>query len=329
MYSRGCRFVHAATVHVTADQCTSRVVFRHLVVALAEKAAVTLWLAPSLSRRQLSGERQSMPGDQKWRIAAFQLRGQTEGCVHPRSPPQVHGWPVTAAAEVIATPEPHPTSLSYAADGAQRFASALSAADLLAIEATFEHLPQDRAGVRLTRIAGLAPLLAADGCVGSVASALIGSCKPVRAGLFNKSPAANWALGWHQDRTIAVDRRIEVPGFRAWNRKSGVLHVEPPFALLERMVTLRVHLDATDADNAPLLIAPGSHRLGRLTEAQVPAVVKAYGVHACLAERGDIWAYATPILHASEAARRPARRRVLQVDYSGNDLPGGLAWAGV
>jgi hypothetical protein len=35
------------------------------------------------------------------------------------------------------------------------------------------------------------------------------------------------------------------------------------------------------------------------------------------------------ILHASEAARRPARRRVLQVDYAARDLPGALEWLGV
>ena len=52
-------------------------------------------------------------------------------------------------------------------------------------------------------------------------------------------------------------------------------------------------------------------------------------VHACLAAAGDIWAYATPIVHASETAEMPARRRVLQVDYAAFDLPGGLRWLGI
>jgi len=47
------------------------------------------------------------------------------------------------------------------------------------------------------------------------------------------------------------------------------------------------------------------------------------------AEAGDIWLYATPILHASEAAAEPDRRRVLQVDFSAEELPGGLHWLGV
>jgi len=39
--------------------------------------------------------------------------------------------------------------------------------------------------------------------------------------------------------------------------------------------------------------------------------------------------YATPIVHASQAAPVPARRRVLQVDFAAVELPGGLEWLGV
>ena len=49
----------------------------------------------------------------------------------------------------------------------------------------------------------------------------------------------------------------------------------------------------------------------------------------CVAEAGDVWLYATPILHASEASHRPGHRRVLQVDYAAEELPGGLEWLGV
>jgi ectoine hydroxylase-related dioxygenase (phytanoyl-CoA dioxygenase family) len=108
-----------------------------------------------------------------------------------------------------------------------------------------------------------------------------------------------------------------------------MIHVAPPFALLERMVTLRIHLDPVDTGNAPLLVAPGSHRLGRVPEPDIDRVVSLCGQAACLARRGDIWIYATPILHASDAARRPARRRVLQVDYSPDELPDGLEWLSV
>jgi hypothetical protein len=95
------------------------------------------------------------------------------------------------------------------------------------------------------------------------------------------------------------------------------------------MTTLRLHLDPVPETNAPLLIAPKSHLMGRIPEAEVPAVVAHCGVAVCLAGAGDVWCYSTPILHASEAAKTPLRRRVLQVDYATDDLPGGLEWLGV
>jgi len=126
-----------------------------------------------------------------------------------------------------------------------------------------------------------------------------------------------------------VKARADVDGFGPWTVKGGLVHVAPPFELLAGMATVRVHLDPVPASNAPLLIAPGSHRLGRIPEGEAPEVVRRCGAVACLADRGDAWLYSTPILHASEAAIAPARRRVLQVDFAAPGLPGGLEWLGV
>ncbi len=79
--------------------------------------------------------------------------------------------------------------------------------------------------------------------------------RPVRAILFDKQDGANWALGWHQDRTIEVAKQRQVEGFGPWTVKQGRVHVAPPVSLLEHMVTVRFHLDPVDADNAPLLVA--------------------------------------------------------------------------
>lgn len=196
-----------------------------------------------------------------------------------------------------------------------------------ALEAALADVPAGQAGVRLWGRAGLSELL--HGPLGALAGTLLPGARPVRALLLDKSAAANWALAWHQDRTIAVRARHPLPGFGPWTVKRGVTHVEPPFALLARMVTLRVHLDPVDADNAPLLVAPGSHRLGRIEEDAIEATVARHGSRACLAAAGDVWAYATPLLHASARAARPRARRVLQIDYSADALPPPLAWLGV
>ncbi len=92
------------------------------------------------------------------------------------------------------------------------------------------------------------------------------------------------------------------------------------------MITLRIHLDDVTENNAPLVISPGSHEYGRIAEKDVASIVEQCGTATCLATAGDIWSYATPILHASSASTTPGRRRVLQVDYAARELPGLLQW---
>jgi hypothetical protein len=214
-------------------------------------------------------------------------------------------------------------------DGAELWPRAASG-HLEAVVGPLASQPGDHAGIRLTGIPMLSELLGARGPIGvRVAQALGPATRPVRMILFDKSAVANWALSWHQDRTIVVRNREEVPGFGPWTTKSGLLHVAPPIDLLERMMTIRIHLDPVPATNAPLLIARGSHLLGRVPETEIGNMVARHSVVACLADAGDIWAYSTPILHASDAAAEPRRRRVLQVDYAAEDLPGGLEWFGI
>ncbi|SFS10045.1 phytanoyl-CoA dioxygenase family protein [Sphingomonas jatrophae] len=193
------------------------------------------------------------------------------------------------------------------------------------LERLASDLPTIRGGTRMTALP--APVL--DLLTGHLAAYLPGRPRPVRAVLFDKSADANWSLAWHQDRVITVRRRQSAPGFARWTVKAGLLHVEPPFELLARMITGRLHLDPVDADNAPLKVALGSHRLGKVADTQAATKAAALPSLACHAQPGDLWLYATPILHASDAARRPARRRVLQLDFSADRLPHGLEWAGV
>lgn len=220
-------------------------------------------------------------------------------------------------------------SLNLREHGAQRFRSAV-VRDLADLHAALEHLPTDHAGIRISGVERLHALLAPEGSVGSIAVSVLGPLsRPVRAILFDKTAETNWSLAWHQDRTICVRRRIDVGGFGPWTIKGGLQHVAPPFDLLARMVTLRVHFDDVPATNAPLLIAPGSHTEGRVPVNAIKEVVRRRGTQACIAEAGDVWLYATPILHASEAAINPMHRRVLQLDFAAEDLPGGLEWLGV
>jgi ectoine hydroxylase-related dioxygenase (phytanoyl-CoA dioxygenase family) len=223
----------------------------------------------------------------------------------------------------------HP-SLRLETDGAEHHPAVLADDAVAELRALADTLVIGHAGVRLFGYTALHDILAADGAIGRLAAARLGdAARPVRAILFDKTADANWAIAWHQDRTVAVRERREVPGFGPWTVKAGVAHVEPPFAIIARMITIRAHLDDCAADNAPLWVLPGSHRLGRVAGKSIDDAAAKLGRGICLAAAGDAWVYATSIIHASERARVPGRRRVLHVDYAGIELPGGLEWLGV
>lgn len=147
-----------------------------------------------------------------------------------------------------------------------------------------------------------------------------------RSILFDKCPEANWDVPWHQDTTIAVAERAEAPGFGPWSVKDGVPHVRPPAAVLERMVTLRLHLDPCGAENGPLLVVPGSHRSGVLSAIPEFAELEATKA-ACMAPAGGAVVMRPLILHASRKATAVGHRRVLHLEFAAGELPAPLRWA--
>lgn len=199
-----------------------------------------------------------------------------------------------------------------------------------ALGAALAAWPDGQSGTRIAGDGAIRALLGPSSEIGELVAVVAGKAlHPVRAVYFDKNETNNWALGWHQDRTIAVRERVELSGFGPWTVKQGILHVQPPFAVIAGLRTIRIHLDPVPRDNAPLLVAPGSHRLGLVAAERCSEVAAASPVIACLAEAGDIWVYHTAILHASERSKHPDRRRVLQVDYAAGHLSHPLEWLGV
>jgi len=149
---------------------------------------------------------------------------------------------------------------------------------------------------------------------------------PVRALFFDKTPEANWKVAWHQDLTIAVAARIEIPGFGPWSTKAGIVHVQPPTAILERMLSVRVHLDDCPADNGALRVIPGSHLRGRLDPQATAEYRKAHSAVTCDVPKGGLLLMRPLLLHASSKSRIPVRRRVIHIEYAADPLPAGLQW---
>lgn len=170
--------------------------------------------------------------------------------------------------------------------------------------------------------------LAGDTRILSVAQRLLGA-RPslVRALFFDKTPEKNWSVAWHQDRTVTLNRRINDPGWGPWSKKDGVHHVQPPLAVLDSMVTLRLHVDAADTDNGCLEVIPGSHRYGLLGPGEVQKLVRAGTAFHCVVAAGDAVVMRPHVVHRSRKARRPHHRRVVHLEFSSYELPFETAWA--
>jgi ectoine hydroxylase-related dioxygenase (phytanoyl-CoA dioxygenase family) len=149
----------------------------------------------------------------------------------------------------------------------------------------------------------------------------------VRATLFDKTTGANWIVPWHQDLTVCVDERLDVPGHGPWTRKAGVWHVQPPASILERMLSLRIHLDDCDESNGALRVLLGTHRIGRLNAAGIAEQQRTATAVSCVVGAGGIVLMRPLLIHSSSAASKATHRRVIHLDYASCSLDGGLRWA--
>ena len=148
----------------------------------------------------------------------------------------------------------------------------------------------------------------------------------VRAVYFDKSPGTKWLVPWHQDLSLAVRGRAEVPGFGPWSMKDGIPHVQPPVELLQQMLTMRLHLDSADASNGALRVLPGSHRLGRLSAERIQQLRSELPDIVCSVSAGDALLMRPLLLHASSRSTSARHRRVLHIEYAAFTLPDGLHW---
>jgi ectoine hydroxylase-related dioxygenase (phytanoyl-CoA dioxygenase family) len=143
----------------------------------------------------------------------------------------------------------------------------------------------------------------------------------VRALYFDKPPDRSWSLPWHRDRTIAVkNNAIPSSRFCKPTFKAGIPHVEAPEAILASMLTVRVHLDAMVAENGPLSVIPGSHRLDEET-AQRPIELSAAA--------GDVLAMRPLLSHSSSVSHEGTtmHRRVIHLEFAPcSELPDGYEW---
>lgn len=146
----------------------------------------------------------------------------------------------------------------------------------------------------------------------------------VRGLFFDKPPGRSWWLPWHKDLTIAVqNNQLPSQRFTRPTLKADVPHVIAPVEVLQRMLTVRLHLDDVTDENGPLRVIPGSHLTGAelIDSSAQPATIHARAGDALLMR---------PLLAHSSGDSTPGtsrHRRILHLEFAADEeLLDGYAW---
>jgi ectoine hydroxylase-related dioxygenase (phytanoyl-CoA dioxygenase family) len=185
------------------------------------------------------------------------------------------------------------------------------AADLFAIRQFLKELPE------------AVPLLFNDRLRALLQDVLGSRLFVVKSIYFDKPPASNWYVPYHQDLTISVDAKTAIDGFSAWTVKQNQFAVQPPVSVLQAITTVRIHLDDTNEHNGALSVIPHSHLegIGR------PETLNRETEVLCAVRKGGVMLMKPLTLHRSGRTTNNARRRVIHMELSHTELPDGLNWA--
>ncbi|MEL7452607.1 MAG: phytanoyl-CoA dioxygenase family protein [Pseudomonadota bacterium] len=202
---------------------------------------------------------------------------------------------------------------------------ALSEQDVKAIDAAAA--APDKPGARLKWTGAFEETLGTKSKMARLIRGVMPGGFPIRLVAFNKTPASNWSVPWHQDRVVALAERHDTAGFRNWSRKAGIWHAEPPADLLSSMLFARIHLDDTDEANGCLELALGTHHLGLIPGDQAAVTATEAPREICRAARGDVLLVKALTLHRSLSSQTDGNRKALRVDYANTALPAPLEWS--
>ena len=101
--------------------------------------------------------------------------------------------------------------------------------------------------------------------------------------------------------------------------------MQPPVAVLEAMLTLRLNLD-DDTGNGSLRVLPASHLHGRLSSDDIRRYRESHDAVTCPVPPGGVLLMKPLLLHASSASSMPQHRRVIHLEFAVDSLPGGVEW---
>ena len=110
-------------------------------------------------------------------------------------------------------------------------------------------------------------------------------------------------VGYHQDISIGVEKKIIANGYAHWTRKKDLLGVIPPVTILESIVTFRIHLDNVNDNNGALKIIEKSHQKGiiRIDENFDPSPFGREVI--CNARQGQVMLMKPLLLHVIDQSK--------------------------
>jgi hypothetical protein len=178
-------------------------------------------------------------------------------------------------------------------------------------------ISRTKAGARHVLSVPVVRELAGDPRLLAVAASFVGATPvPFRATLFDKSPASNWLVVWHQDTALPLRARVNDDSWGPWSVKAGILYAHAPASALGTVIALRVHLDDSTAANGPLRVLPGTHLQGVLSDEDIERLARNVTPVDCVAPSGGLIAMRPLTIHASSKASDGNPRRVLHIEYA-------------
>ena len=147
----------------------------------------------------------------------------------------------------------------------------------------------------------------------------------VKSIYFDKPEKSNWYVAYHQDLTISVDKKLEIPDYGPWTTKQNQFAVQPPLDILENIYTIRIHLDDTDENNGALKVIPKSHSKGIYRPETINWEVETEEI--CKVAKGGIMIMKPLTLHGSNRTTNGKKRRVIHIEFSDREIPDELQWS--
>lgn len=142
---------------------------------------------------------------------------------------------------------------------------------------------------------------------------------------FDKPGDSNWFVGYHQDLTISVDKKVETKDFGPWTVKHNQFAVQPPLNILKENFTVRVHLDDTNSANGALKVVPSSHLKDIYRPETINWNIETETV--CEVPAGGVMLMSPLLLHASSRTINNKKRRVIHIEFAKAILSDGLNWS--